>query len=76
MDNNSILLHNFPSTFQIYLEHKDLITLNNQKFTITSKCNNIIMSIENKSEKLYGTQFHPEALESTTNVIENFLTIS
>lgn len=75
MDNNSILLHNFPSTFQIYLEHKDLITLNNNKFTITSKCNNIIMSIENKTEKLYGTQFHPEALESTTNVIENFLTI-
>jgi len=73
--NDSVLLHNFPTTFQIYLEHKDLIILNNRKFTITSKCDNIIMSIENKKEKLYGTQFHPEALQSTIRVIENFLTI-
>ena len=73
--NYSVLLRNFPTTFQIYLEHKDLITLNNNKFTVTSICDNIIMSIENKKEKLYGTQFHPEALESTKIIIENFLTI-
>ena len=35
----------------------------------------IKMSIENYKEKLYGTQFHPEGLESTQKVIDNFIKI-
>ena len=33
------------------------------------------MSIENNKEKIYGTQFHPEGLESTKKVIDNFIKI-
>ena len=73
--NNSILLNNFPNTFEVYLEHKDFIKLNNHSFNITSLYNNVIMSIENYKEKLYGTQFHPEGLESTQKVICNFIKI-
>ena len=72
---DSILLNDFPNTFEVYLEHKDFIKLNNKTFNITSKFNNIIMSIENNKEKIYGTQFHPEGLESTKKVIDNFIKI-
>ena len=72
---DSILLNNFPNTFEVYLEHKDFIKLNNKTFNITSKFNNIIMSIENNKEKIYGTQFHPEGLKPTEKVIDNFIKI-
>jgi len=72
--NKSVLLNDFSNTFEVYLEHKDFIYLNNKYFNVTSTLNNnIIMSIENKKEKLYGTQYHPEGLESTKKVLNNFI---
>jgi len=37
--------------------------------------NNIIQGIENKNLNIWGFQFHPEGLESTTQLIYNFLDI-
>lgn len=60
-------------TYKIYKFHYDHVLKAPLNFKITGKYKNMIYSIENKKMKKYGVQFHPEMLEETHSIIENFL---
>ena len=60
----------------VFQSHKDTVHDVPPHFDITViDENNIIQGIENKRLNIWGFQFHPEGLESTTQLIYNFLDI-
>ena len=61
--------------FELRMQKRDLRKMRRRVNRTFARFNNIIMSIENNKEKIYGTQFHPEGLESTKKVIDNFIKI-
>ena len=57
----SLLFKKIPSTFNVWMSHKDMVTQVPEKFKITSlTSNNIISSFENESENIYCIQFTPK----------------
>ena len=61
---------------QVWMSHGDHISKIPNNFKITSKSNNkIISSIENRKNRIYGLQFHPEVFhtEKGKKLIQNFL---
>ncbi len=76
-DNKSKLFKNMNKTdYLTYQNHKDKVLDKPNGFKIISiNENNTIEAIENEEEKIYGTQFHPEALEETSQIIYNFIDI-
>ncbi len=60
----------------VFQSHKDTVNDVPPNFDITViDENNIIQGIENKRLNIWGFQFHPEGMESTTQLIYNFLDI-
>jgi len=60
----------------VFQSHKDTVNDVPPNFDIiVIDENNIIQGIENKNLNIWGFQFHPEGLESTTQLIYNFLDI-
>jgi GMP synthase (glutamine-hydrolysing) len=60
----------------VFQSHKDTVNDVPPDFDIiVIDENNIIQGIENKRLNIWGFQFHPEGLESTTQLIYNFLDI-
>ncbi len=58
----------------VFQSHKDTVNDVPPNFDIiVIDENNIIQGIENKNLNIWGFQFHPEGLESTTQLIYNFL---
>ena len=76
-DNKSKLFKNMnKKEYLTYQNHKDKVLDKPNGFKIISMNeNNTIEAIENEEEKIYGTQFHPEALEETSEIIYNFIDI-
>ena len=76
-DNKSKLFKNMNKTeYLTYQNHKDKVLDKPNGFKIISvNENNTIEAIENEDDKIYGTQFHPEALEETSQIIYNFIDI-
>lgn len=73
---DSILLENLDNNFQVFQSHKDMVINAPSSFDIIAVDNkNIIQIIENKSEKRWGVQFHPEGLNDTQIIIKNFINI-
>ncbi len=75
---NSILFKNIPKEFEIGLYHSWVVDAHNfpdaLKITGTSE-EGLIMSIEHKTHKLFGVQFHPEShiTRFGKQLISNFL---
>ena len=60
----------------VFQSHKDTVNDVPPNFDIIAiDENNIIQGIENKQFNIWGFQFHPEGLDSTTQLIYNFLDI-
>ena len=60
----------------VFQSHKDTVNDVPPNFDITViDESNIIQGIENKRLNIWGFQFHPEGMESTTQLIYNFLDI-
>ena len=60
----------------VWMSHGDSISYVQKNFKIIAKSNNNIISIiENKKEKIYGLQFHPEVHHTKygQNIIRNFV---
>jgi len=61
---------------QVWMSHGDHVVKIPYEFEITSKSNyNIISSIENKKNKIFGLQFHPEVFHTKQGkkILHNFL---
>jgi len=74
----SPLFINIPSNFKVGLYHSWAVNFDNipEQINITSiSKNNTIMSIENREQKLFGVQFHPEShmTEFGDRLIKNFI---
>ncbi|MFC4700957.1 anthranilate synthase component II [Glaciecola siphonariae] len=82
-DSASVLFRNCKPEFKATRYHSLLVeraTLPKQ-FTVSAWCHDFseseIMAIEDKQQRLYGVQFHPESLltECGHQVLQNFLTL-
>ncbi len=61
---------------QVWMSHGDHVVKIPNEFEITSKSNNnVISSIENKQNKIFGLQFHPEVFHTKQGqrILYNFL---
>ena len=61
---------------QVWMSHGDHVVKIPNEFVITSKSNNnLISSIENKKNKIFGLQFHPEVFHTKNGkkILYNFL---
>ena len=61
---------------QVWMSHGDHVVKTPNEFQITSKSNsNLISSIENKKNKIFGLQFHPEVFHTKRGkrILYNFL---
>lgn len=74
---NSPIFKNINNEYiDVFQSHKDTVNDVPPNFDIIAiDENNIIQGIENKQFNIWGFQFHPEGLESTTQLIYNFLDI-
>ncbi|MEM0910080.1 MAG: aminodeoxychorismate/anthranilate synthase component II [Pseudomonadota bacterium] len=78
---NSILFNRCARSFQVTRYHSLMVDWETlpEDFTVSAWCEDkgkkTVMAIENKRQRLYGVQFHPESLltEYGHNVLENFL---
>ena len=71
----SILLKGLKDNFDVFQSHKDKVVDIPSSFDIIGMNNNIIQIIENKKDKRWGVQFHPEGLGDTNIIIKNFINI-
>ena len=70
------LLNGLSNNFNVYQSHKDTVIQLPKSFNIIGiDDNNKIQIIENIKEKRWGVQFHPEGLEATNVIIQNFVNI-
>ncbi|UXI19383.1 H/ACA ribonucleoprotein complex subunit 3 [Sarcoptes scabiei] len=75
VDNTNPLFCNLDKQQDVLLTHGDSISRVAKDFKVIATSKNIIVSIANDSEKLYGVQFHPE-VNLTINgnlMLKNFL---
>ncbi|MFL2543639.1 MAG: glutamine-hydrolyzing GMP synthase [Alphaproteobacteria bacterium] len=76
LKNKSKLLDGVKKNSQVWMSHGDHIEKEPKDFTITSlSSKRIISSIEDKRNKIYGLQFHPEVYHSLEGkkILSNFL---
>ena len=73
---NSDLLKGVNKNSQVWMSHGDHIEKTPKGFIVTSVSkNNVIASIESKSKKIFGLQFHPEVYHTLKGelILSNFL---
>ena len=76
INNNSYLLKGLTKNSQVWMSHGDHIEKSPKDFIVTSVSkNNVIASIENKSKKIFGLQFHPEVYHTLKGklILSNFI---
>jgi GMP synthase (glutamine-hydrolysing) len=72
----SKLTDGLPESFEVFQSHKDIVVEIPDTFSILGVDEeNKIQIIESKKRNLWGVQFHPEALETTKIIIQNFVDI-
>lgn len=72
----SKLVENMNNNFNVFQSHKDMVIELPSTFTIIGiDNNNHIQIIENLEEKRWGVQFHPEGLNETRVILNNFIDI-
>ena len=76
LKNKSLLLSGIKKNNQVWMSHGDHVQKKPNGFVITSlSSNSVISSIENKTNKIYGLQFHPEVYHTLKGekILSNFL---
>lgn len=73
--NPSQLLPKAANGSSVWMSHGDHVVTPPDGFTITSRSGDIISSIENPEQQLYGLQFHPEVTHSAQGmaILKRFL---
>ena len=75
-DTSRIFKHITHKHIDVFQSHKDMVKEVPPNFEIIAiDGDNIIQGIENRKHNIWGFQFHPEGLDSTTQIIYNFLEI-
>jgi anthranilate synthase component 2 len=71
----SVLFKNLPAEFSAVRYHSLAVEIDEKYVTSRSKHDNTIMSIEDREQKFFGVQFHPESIlsEFGSKIIRNFL---
>ena len=77
----SLLFKDFPASIQVGLYHSWAATEDQlpENFVVTALSEfEVIMAIEDRKNKLYGVQFHPESIltDQVRGIIKNFLDLS
>lgn len=75
-DSSSLLLKGIPSSFHVFMSHKDCVTRLPAGFKVTANTKYTPVAVsENKDKKIYGVQFHPEVnnTEYGKQIFKNFL---
>ena len=81
IDNSNPLFYGLNNTINVFQSHNDKLVKIPPLFNVISiskillKNQNIIQGIYSKEKKRYGVQFHPEGLEETKIIINNFIHI-
>ena len=76
VDTNSLLFENVNENTTCWMSHTDLITKAPENFTITAYTSNCpIAAMENKEQKLYAVQYHPEVAHTAEGMkmLSNFV---
>lgn len=75
---NSLVFEGTPHTQTVWMSHYDTVSEVPDTFEITSKTeNNLISSFENKQQRIFAVQFHPEVkhTEYGLKILGNFLEV-
>ncbi len=75
---NSLLLRTLSKNSTVWMNHGDSVTLLPKDFQITGRTKDCpIAAYENKAQKIYSVQFHPEVThtEEGMTVLDNFVDI-
>ena len=75
VERNSPLLKDLPTEMDVWMSHGDHVTSVPAGFTVTALTDDAINAIENKSNSIFGVQFHPEVAHTPmgAQVLRNFL---
>ena len=73
--NSSVLFRGSDNTFDALMSHRDIVLKLPKGFTETAATPGCIAACENKGQKLYGLQFHPETKHTIggNGIIKRFL---
>jgi len=75
-DGPSALLHDLPSTHDVWMSHFDAVTRAPEGFVVTaSTADSLVAGMESDSRRIWGVQFHPEVVHSPHGmvVLQRFL---
>ena len=72
---SSPLFHGISANFKTWSSHGDHVVSVPGGFEVTGRTGNAVAAVENRAQKLYGVQFHPEVnhTESGTEILRNFV---
>jgi len=73
--NSGDLFEGVPKVSQIWMSHGDHVAKPPTGFKVTATASCQVAAMENKAERRYGIQFHPEVTHSQfgANIIKNFI---
>lgn len=72
----SVIFHDLPSTYQVWMSHGDSVAQEPDGFSVTASTTATkVAAFENLDKKIAGVQFHPEVVHSQygMEVMRNFL---
>ena len=75
IEGNSPLFQGVPGSLKTWSSHGDHVVSLPAGFDITGRTGNAVAAVENRAQKLYGVQFHPEVnhTERGTEILRNFV---
>ncbi|HEY6121190.1 MAG TPA: glutamine-hydrolyzing GMP synthase [Pyrinomonadaceae bacterium] len=75
VERNSPLLKDLPAEMDVWMSHGDHVTSIPAGFAVTALTDDAINAIEDKSNSIFGVQFHPEVAHTPlgAQVLRNFL---
>lgn len=70
----SELFSGLDKKLRVWASHGDVVAKVPEGYRIIAKSENVIEAIENKEERVYAVQFHPEVIETEDNnlILKNF----
>lgn len=74
--NNSLIMDDLPKKQQVWMSHRDCVTIAPEGFKITATTKTSKVAVmENENERLFGVQFHPEVIHTPfgKEILKNFL---
>jgi GMP synthase (glutamine-hydrolysing) len=75
MEGNSSLFRDVPASFKTWSSHGDHVVSLPAGFDVTGRTANTVAAMENRAQRFYGVQFHPEVnhTERGADILRNFV---